>query len=280
MNCIFSVDVEDWFHILDLPSTPPIADWVSLPSHVERDFHVLLEMMESAGVRSTCFFLGWVAERFPQLVRAAEEAGHEIGSHGYGHQLVYQLTAQEFFDDIRRARDVIQQHSGAAVKGYRAPGFSFTTETPWVYEQLAKAGYQYSSSVFPASRGHGGIRDAEMDPYFVDDAPIAEFPISVVDKFGKRLCLFGGGYLRLFPGRIVRGAARRVLRSGRLVNFYIHPREINPHHPRLEMSRVRRFKTYVNLATTRGKLQRLFREFRFTTFEQQLEQLQNSSKSA
>ncbi len=272
MSCIFSVDVEDWFHILDLPSTPSIDRWNSLESHVEKDFFVLLDMMQKADVTSTCFFLGWVAERFPDLVKAAAEAGHEIGSHGYGHELVYELDAQAFRDDIQRAKDAIESACGRQVKGYRAPGFSFTAETPWVYEQLANAGYQYSSSVFPASRGHGGISDAEMDPFFTDEG-VAEFPISVVNKFGKRLCLFGGGYLRLFPGGMVRKAARGVLRSGRIVNFYIHPREINPSHPRLEMSRLRRFKTYVNLTTTEGKLSKLFHEFDFTTFEQELAKL-------
>ncbi len=276
MTCIFSIDVEDWFHILDLPTTPPIAQWDSLPSHVEHDFEVLLQMMADCGIRSTCFFLGWVADRFPHLVRRAAEAGHEIGSHGYGHQLVYQLSRTEFADDIRRAKEVIERHSDQPVLGYRAPGFSFTKETPWVYEELAVAGYRYSSSVFPAARGHGGIRDAQMDPYRVDETNIVEFPISVVDRFGKRLCLFGGGYLRLFPGGLVRAAARDVLSSGRLVNFYIHPREINPDHPRLEMSMPRRFKSYVNLKTTGKKLKSLFREFEFQTFSEQLEQLHDS----
>lgn len=280
MTCVFSIDVEDWFHILDLPTTPPMSSWDSLESHVEKDFQTLLEMMAGTGIRSTCFFLGWVADRFPHLVTAADNAGHEIASHGYCHRLVYELGRKEFSDDVRRSKELIEEIVGKEVRGFRAPGFSVTSETPWYYDELAAAGYRYSSSVFPAARGHGGIRDANLDPYVDPATKIVEFPITVIDKFGKRLCLFGGGYLRLFPIRFIRKAAKEVLQSRRMVNFYIHPREINPAHPRLEMSRMRRFKTYVNLATTQPKLKTLFTNFEFTTFAEYWEQTRDSIQPA
>lgn len=270
MKCIMSVDVEDWFHILDLPSTPVMEEWNTLPSHVEKDFRTLLELFDQADVRVTCFFLGWIAERFPHLVTEAVSAGHEIASHGYSHNLVFRQSADEFEADVMQARTVLEDVSGQQILGYRAPGFSLTTATPWYYSRLAAAGYSYSSSLFPGSRSHGGIHDAELSPFRNDagKTSIVEFPISIVKVCGQRICVFGGGYMRLSPYSLIRWGVRQVLNEHRPVVSYIHPREINPGHPRLPMSPIRRFKTYVNLSTTRRKLQRWLREFEFATFQE------------
>ena len=231
---IFSVDVEDWFHILDVPSVPTIDQWASLPSRVERNFSKLLDLFSEKNVQVTCFFLGWVAERFPHLVKEAADRGHEVASHGYGHRLVYELSRAEFYEDVRNARLLLEDISGVEVVGYRAPGFSTTDETPWFFDALAEAGYQYDSSVFPAQRGHGGMPQGRREPHRVgENDALLEVPITVADLLGKPTCFFGGGYLRLFPYWLIRKMAQQVLAEGRPVVFYIHPREIDPAHPRL-----------------------------------------------
>jgi polysaccharide deacetylase family protein (PEP-CTERM system associated) len=267
-NSIFSVDVEDWFHILDDPSVPTIDQWASLPSRVEKNFCRLLDIFSETDVQVTCFFLGWVAEQFPHLVKEAANRGHEVASHGYGHRLVYEQTRQEFYEDVCRARLLLEDISGVAVVGYRAPGFSTTAETPWFFHMLAEAGYQYDSSVFPAQRGHGGMPHGRRDPHQVsEENRLLEVPITVADLLGWPMCFFGGGYLRLFPYWLIRRMAHQVLAEGRPVVFYIHPREIDPDHPRLPMSRKRRFKCYVNLKVMESKIRRILEDFPVTTFK-------------
>jgi len=268
MKCIFSVDVEDWFHILDLQSTPDLTEWDSLPSRVERNFRKLLEMFGTARVHVTCFFLGWVAQKYPHLVREAQDLGHEVASHGYAHRLVYAMTPREFLEDAERAKKVTEDAAGREVMGYRAPGFSVTQDTPWFFDQLAEAGYRYDSSVFPATRGHGGLPGADRVPYSVRTGAgeVREFPITLTEILHVPVCLFGGGYLRLAPWALIKRGAARVLGEGRPVVFYLHPREIDPTHPRLEMDYQRRFKSYVNLGATGLKVKRILAEFEFTTF--------------
>jgi polysaccharide deacetylase family protein (PEP-CTERM system associated) len=264
---IFSVDVEDWFHLLDDPNVPTIDQWATLPSHVEKNFSKLLDIFGHENVHVTCFFLGWVAERFPHLVKEAAERGHEIASHGYGHRLVYEQSRTEFYEDVRRARLLLEDISGVEVVGYRAPGFSTTDETPWFFDALADAGYHYDSSVFPAERSHGGMPQGRREPHRVgENGALLEVPITVADLLGKPMCFFGGGYLRLFPYWLIRRMALQVLSEGRPVVFYIHPREIDPGHPRLPMNPKRRFKSYVNLETTEGKLRRILQDFPVTAF--------------
>ena len=264
---IFSVDVEDWFHILDIPRAPRIAEWNSLPSRVEKNFSRLLDIFSEKNVEVTCFFLGWIAERYPHLVKEAASRGHEIASHGYGHELVYEQSRQDFYDDVRRARLLLEDISSDAVVGYRAPGFSTTEETPWFFDALAEAGYHYDSSVFPAPRGHGGMRESQRTPHRMGNGDgILEVPITVTDLLGWPMCFCGGGYLRLFPYWLIHRMAERVLAEGRPVVFYVHPRELDPAHPRLPMGRVRHFKSYVNLETTETKIRRILQDFPVSTF--------------
>lgn len=265
---IFSVDVEDWFHILALPSAPDVAEWDRLPARVADNFLRLLDLFGRHGARVTCFFLGWVAERHPTLVREAHRRGHEIASHGYAHRLAFTMSPDEFRDDARRAREILEDVTGAPVIGYRAAGFSVTEKTPWFFTKLAEAGYRYDSSVFPAPRQHGGLDTDRFAPHRVETpaGPIVEFPITVARVLGRPFCFFGGGYLRLFPYAITRMMGERVLDEGRPVIFYVHPREIDPDHPRLPMGPVRRFKSYVGLRTTEPKVHRILEDFPLATF--------------
>jgi polysaccharide deacetylase family protein (PEP-CTERM system associated) len=276
MKCIFSVDVEDWFHILDVSSAPALADWSSMPSRVEKNFLRLLDIFSDAEVSVTCFFLGWVARRFPHLVQEAHRRGHEIASHGYSHQLAYKTAPDTFGEDALVSKRILEDTVGTRVRGYRAAGFSVTDNTEWYFEKLIEAGYRYDSSVFPASRGHGGIPNGHCDSYRVSSpsGDLLVFPISVKQVLGRPICFFGGGYLRLFPYPVIKRATTSVLAEGRPVTFYVHPREIDPDHPRLPMQIVRRFKSYFNLRTTEPKIRRLLADFEVTTFRDFISEFQ------
>jgi polysaccharide deacetylase family protein (PEP-CTERM system associated) len=265
---VFTVDVEEWFHILDVPSTPPLGQWDKLPSRVEASFRSMLDVFAEKQVRTTLFFLAWVAERYPHLVKEAVAGGHEVASHGYAHELVYRQDRATFLADITKAKHIIEQAAGAEVRGYRAPGFSVTRETPWFFDAVAEAGYKYDSSIFPGERGHGGLPGAEPVAHRIRTAhgDLVEFPISLSSLFGKPMYFFGGGYLRFFPYRMIRAKARQVLAEHRPVVFYLHPREVDPGHPRLRMSAKRRFMTYHNLPSTMPKMRRLFDDLPMTTF--------------
>lgn len=279
MKCVFSVDVEDWFHILDVPSSPDLAEWDSFPSRVERNFRLLLERFAQKQVSVTCFFLGWIAERFPSLVKEAASQGHEIASHGYAHKLTYQMSPQGFYEDAVRSKCILESIAGRAVWGYRSAGFSVTHNTDWFFDKLIEAGYLYDSSVFPAERGHGGMAGQRRAPFWITRpaGQLFEFPISVAEVAGRATCFFGGGYLRLFPYPVIRRMTRSVLGEGRPVIFYIHPREIDPDHPRLPMNWKRRFKSYVNLKSTMPKIESLLSEFPMTSFARLIDTSQTGS---
>ena len=266
--CVFSVDVEDWFHILDLPNTPKLEDWPSLQSDVVKNTRRMLAIFRQHDVRCTLFFLAWVAERWPDLVKEAVADGHEIASHGYAHELVYTISEQRFFDDIRRAKDIIEKAGGVEVLGYRCPGFSVTVETPWFFDRVREAGHRYDSSVWPGARGHGGLPGAKAVPHIITTkhGDLTEFPISMARAAGRPMYFFGGGYLRFFPYALIKRKVKEVLAENRPAIIYLHPREIDPQQPRLPMSRKRNFMTYVGLRTTEPKMHALFRDFTFTTF--------------
>lgn len=265
-RCVLSIDVEDWFHLLELPSVPPMAEWDQLPSRVERNFLRLLELAAEHNVRCTCFFVGWIARRYPHLVKAAVREGHEVASHGWAHQLASRMTPEEFYRDAALSKEVIEDISGYRVLGYRSAGFSLSMDNSWVFDELLRAGYIYDASVFPAARAHGGWRKACHAPHTIDRqlGTLVEFPMTIERLLGRPICFFGGGYLRLFPLSLIDTMTRRVLSQERPVIFYVHPREIDLEQPRLAMSRWRRFKTYVNLESTEVKLRHLLKSYEFS----------------
>jgi polysaccharide deacetylase family protein (PEP-CTERM system associated) len=271
---IFSIDVEDWFNLSGTGCEPPPSQWDRLESRVERNFRGLLALLAEGGSKATCFFLGYFAKRFPQLVREAVAAGHEIASHSYFHRLVYEQSPTEFYADARDTRMLLEDICGQPVRGFRAPAFSVTAQTPWFFDKLAEAGYRYDSSVFPAPHQTGGLATGRLGPHRVDTAcgPLAEFPITAVRVLGRPTCFFGGGYLRLFPYPLIRSMGRRALNDGRPAVFYVHPREIDPEQPRLPLSARRKFTCYVNLRSTRPKIQHILRDFKVTSFADYLSQ--------
>jgi polysaccharide deacetylase family protein (PEP-CTERM system associated) len=272
LESIFSIDVEDWFNLSGTGFEPPPSDWDQLESRVERNFRGLLELLAEGGGTATCFFVGYFAKRFPHLIREAMAAGHEIASHSYYHRLVYDMSPAKFYEDALAARKLLEDISGRPVRGFRAPAFSVTQRTPWFFDKLVEAGYQYDSSVFPARHQTGGLSTDKLAPHTIRTSAgtLAEFPITAVRMLGKPMCFFGGGYLRLFPYRVIRTTARRALREGRPVIIYVHPREIDPDQPRMPLSRSRKFTCYVNLRSTRPKIRHILRDFRVSSFDNYL----------
>ena len=268
-TCIFSVDVEDWFHLLFLPKPLPVEKWDSFPSRLDRNLKSLLDLLDAHNAKSTCFFLGWVGKKFPHLVKEAARRGHEVASHGYAHRLVFEMSPGEFYEDAVASKKILEDAAGIPVQGYRASAFSVTEKTPWFFDRLIEAGYRYDASVFPTRREGGGLKAGPLAPHAIqrNGKAIFEIPMSVAQILGRRVCFFGGGYLRFFPYFLIDRMSKKVLAEGRPVVFYLHPREIDPAHPRLPMSLRRRFKSYVNLKTVPYKLGRILTGFKVTTFE-------------
>lgn len=258
-----SFDIEDWFHIVEVEGLEA-QHWEVLTARhtlVERYTEQILQTCESAGAKGTFFVLGWIAERYPALVRRIADAGHELASHGHMHDRVGLLGPERFAEDLGRSIDAIGSASGVLVRGYRAPSFSITPGCEWAFDVLAEKGIHWDSSLFPAARGHGGY-PCPRQPHRVTapgGAIINELPMSVwspgIDSM--RVGFSGGGYLRLFPYSVLRRAMASEAAHGRGTVVYLHPRDFAADCPRWPMSLHRRFKCYVGLASTQQKLERL-----------------------
>ncbi|TYC90692.1 XrtA system polysaccharide deacetylase [Novosphingobium sp. BW1] len=260
-----SVDVEDWFQVGAFENVLARGDWDHLPMRVERNCDAVLDLFAQAGVTGTFFTLGWIAERAPTLMRRIAEAGHEMASHGWAHERVFRLGRKAFREDLARSRKVLEDVSGAAVRGYRAPSFSIDARTPWAYEVLAEAGYAYSSSVAPVVHDHYGWREAPRFAFYpLAGSDLLEIPVTTAEVGARRLAAGGGGFFRVLPYAFTRWAIRQVNAEGRPAVFYFHPWEIDPDQPRVEGAPLRsRVRHYTNLRRMAGKLQRLTAEFRW-----------------
>jgi len=261
-----TVDVEDYFHVSAFDRVLSRDDWPAQESRVEANTERLLALLAEHRVRATCFVLGWVAERWPGLVKTIAAGGHEVASHGYWHRLVYTQTPDEFRKDLRRARGVIEDASGLRVRGYRAPSFSITARSLWALDVLAEEGYDYDASIFPIRHDRYGLPTAPRHIFRVQCAAgdLLEAPGSTVRVAGLNLPMAGGGYFRLLPYAWTRWGIDRLNRVERQpAVFYLHPWEIDPHQPRLAAAALGRFRHYRNLDQTEVRLQRLLEEFRF-----------------
>lgn len=260
-------DIEEYFHAEAFAGVVRREDWPWLESRVVRTTERLLAVLAESGTIGTFFVLGWVAERTPELVRAIMAQGHEIACHGYGHRMITRQSRSEFADDICRAKDILEEAAGVDVIGYRAPTFSVVRETLWSLEVLAKAGFQYDSSIFPIVHDRYGIPDAERFPHKIalgSGREIAEFPLSTVRGPVGRFPVAGGGYFRLLPYGVTSWALRRLnQREERPGIVYLHPWEIDRDQPRLPVSRRVQFRHAVNTRSTESKLRRLLRDFQF-----------------
>jgi polysaccharide deacetylase family protein (PEP-CTERM system associated) len=257
-----TIDVEDYFQVSALAPHFPRSEWERVPCRVERNVDLILELLAEHEASATFFTLGWIAERYPDLVKRIAQAGHEIASHGYAHERASNQTQDAFFADIMLAKCVLEDIAGAAVTGYRAPSFSIGTGNLWAHDCIARAGYRYSSSVYPVRHDHYGMPDAPRFPYRIANGLI-EIPVSTVRWLGRNWPAGGGGYFRLLPYAVSRWQIAKVNRDdGRPAIFYFHPWEVDPGQPRIrEASAKTRFRHYINLDRTEGRLRHLLSDF-------------------
>lgn len=259
-----SVDVEDWFQVGAFEQVIDRASWDSLAVRVERNCELILDMFAEAEVQATFFTLGWVAKRYPALMRCIAAAGHELASHGWDHVRVFRMDQAGFALDLERSRKTIEDAAGVAVRGYRAPSFSIDRRTPWAYAALAEQGFTYSSSVAPIAHDHYGWREAPRFAFRpLPGSDLVEIPVTTARFAGRRLAAGGGGFFRVLPYDFSRWAIRQVnRRDGRPAVFYFHPWEIDPAQPRVSRAPLKsKLRHYTNLGGMVGKLRRLIGEF-------------------
>lgn len=260
-----TVDVEDYFQVAAFEKCIRREDWPRWPVRVEGNTRRVLELFARNDVHATFFVLGWVAERFPGLVRDIHAAGHEVASHGFGHERITNLTRGDFRDDIVRTKHLLEDVTGSAVSGYRAPSYSIGPGTLWAHDELREAGYRYSSSIVPIHHDLYGMPDAPRFPFFTSQSGLLEIPVTTARRWGRNWPCGGGGYFRLLPYALFKRGLRRVNRQERAAGvFYFHPWETDPEQPRVPgVTFKNQVRHYLNLKRTMPRLERLIGDFRF-----------------
>jgi len=262
----FTVDVEDYFHVAALAPAVPRDSWSSRECRVERNTERLLAVLAERNVSGTFFVLGWVAERYPQLVSRIAACGHEVACHGYSHQLIYEQTPAVFHEETARAKGLLEDALGQPVLGYRAASFSVIRSTLWALDTLIDLGFAYDSSIFPIRHDRYGIPDASAQPGPVT-APsgrtLVEFPMVPASVLGMKVPVCGGGYFRIFPYWLTRAGLKQINGRGHAFPFYLHPWEIDPDQPRITVGALSRFRHYTNLHRCEDRLRRVLAEFAF-----------------
>jgi polysaccharide deacetylase family protein (PEP-CTERM system associated) len=273
-----SVDVEDWFQVLNMANTIRRSDWDSFELRCVDASKRLLDLFARRDAKATFFCLGWIAERAPKLIAEIASAGHEIGSHGYDHQLLHDLGREGFRAELAQTNAILEAASGQRPRAFRACTWSVTAKTPWAIEELLSAGFEVDSSIYPVLHPDYGVRSAPSSPYRVLDGErsLVEIPPLCLDVLGRRLPVGGGGYLRLFPLALIRRGLRQQEQRGAPGCVYLHPWEVDPDQPRQPLGGLRGFRHYVNLRKTMAKLDRLLGDFRFTTVSAALGQFGES----
>jgi len=256
-----TVDFEDWYQGLEIPP----EQWGGYEDRLPGSAHRTLELFAEAGARATFFVLGLAAERHPELVRAIVDAGHEVGTHGWSHTLIYKQTPEVFRAEMERSIKLLEDLTGAPVTGHRAPFFSITKRSLWALDILAEFGVRYDSSVFPVQNYRYGIEHAPRWPHVmpISGGSMFEFPITTWKVLGKNVPIAGGAYFRIYPYGFSRLGIAEVNRAGHPATFYLHPWELDPEHPRIDLPRRIALTHYVNLKAMAPRLRRLLRDFRF-----------------
>ncbi|MBS0327162.1 MAG: DUF3473 domain-containing protein [Proteobacteria bacterium] len=259
-----SIDVEDYFQVSAFAPHVRRDDWDAMECRVERNIDRILELLSDAGAKATFFTLGWVAERYPELVRRIADGGHELASHGFAHQRATEQSADEFRADIALAKAILEDIGGREVRGYRAPSFSIGKTNPWAFDAISEAGYRYSSSLYPIRHDHYGVPDAPRFAHEVRPG-LLEVPAATVRLFSANWPAGGGGYFRLLPYAVSRWSLRRInARDGRPAMFYFHPWELDPEQPRIDGPGLKtRFRHYLNLHRMAPRIACLLRDFRW-----------------
>lgn len=259
-----TIDVEDYFQVSAFAPYIARSDWERRECRVERNVDRILAMLGERDTKATFFTLGWIAQRYPQLVRRIATQGHEVASHGYGHERASDLSQQAFSADIESAKNILEDLTGTPVTGYRAPSFSIGSANLWAFDCLARAGYRYSSSIYPIRHDHYGMPDSPRFVHRINDALI-EVPITTLRMFSRNLPSSGGGYFRLLPYAVSRWMLQRVNRQEReSAIFYFHPWEIDVGQPRIAgIDNKTRFRHYLNIGRMEARLARLLGDFRW-----------------
>lgn len=260
-----TIDVEDYFQVAAFEDIIDPRDWGSMEQRVERNTDKILQIINSHSVKATFFIVGWIAERFPHIVRQIQSEGHEIACHSYWHRKVYDLSPEEFREDTLKAKLTLESIIGQPVLGYRAPSYSITNQSLWALDILEELGFTYDSSIFPITHDNYGIPDAPRFKYVPPGKSLTEYPISTVRLFGRNLPASGGGYFRLFPYELSRRLFLHVNQKEKQpFMFYLHPWEIDPAQPRLKKAGAfSKFRHYTNLSSTYSRLEKMFSEFSF-----------------
>jgi polysaccharide deacetylase family protein (PEP-CTERM system associated) len=265
---ILTFDIEDWFHILDNPYTKGIEQWSNFESRIDQNMEIIFNLLEANNQKATFFVVGWMAEKHPEQIRKIVEKGHEIGSHTYLHQLVYKQSHKVFKDDLAKSINILEHCTGQKVKYFRAPGFSINRNTPWAFEALLENGISIDSSVFPASRAHGGFEEfGTAKPAIIEckGMQLKEFPINILPLLSKSIIFSGGGYFRLFPYQMI----RKFTEQSDYVMTYFHPRDFDANQPMVPgLSWSRKFKSYYGLKSTKRKLDSWLKDFSFLDVKQ------------
>lgn len=261
---VLTFDIEEWFHLLDNASTKSENEWLSFEVRIHKNVNRILEFLQANSLKATFFVVGWIAEKYPEVVNSIHDKGYEIGSHTHLHQLMYEQSPEQVREDLKKSIDVLQQITGEKIISFRAPGFSITEQNKWVFEILIEEGIEFDSSVFPAGRAHGGMpsfKEAQPSILEINGKRIKEFPINTTSIFGQPFIFSGGGYFRLAPYQFVKAATKK----SPYVMTYFHPRDFDPGQPIIqELSLSRKFKSYVGLKSCMPKLQKWVDDFEFT----------------
>jgi len=264
---ILTIDLEDWFHILANDATASPAQWEKFESRIERNADWILDQLAQHQCRATFFCLGWIAQRHPALVKKISRQGHEVASHSMNHQLVYSQSPLEFKADLQECLHLLEDITGTRIKTYRAPGFSVSEKTNWVFDILIESGIENDCSVFPANRNHGGYRNfLSSEPCIIsmNGRQLKEFPVSLSHFAGKGFVYSGGGYFRLLPYPLI----KKLMRRQAYVMTYFHPRDFDEGQPVLEsLTAKRRLMSYVGLQRAKKKFGQLLIDFEFTNVE-------------
>ncbi len=276
---VFSVDLEEYFQVQAFDGVVGRDEWSLIPSRVQASTERILDLLDAAGATATFFTLGWIADRHPGLVRQIADRGHEIASHGYGHELLTRMGADEFRQDLRRSRQALENAVGRPVLGYRAPTFSLVPETAWAFDVLIEEGFEYDSSMFPIRRRGYGFPGANPDVHTLirPAGRLLEIPMTTTVVAGLRLPAAGGGWFRQLPYGLTRSGFRQCAREGRTGMFYIHPWELDPEQPRMPVPLLQRVRHYRGLHRMEDRLARLLREFRFTSVRERFFEARSSA---
>lgn len=259
-----TIDVEDYFQVSAFASHISKESWPLLPCRVEKNIDCILSLLDQSGIKATFFTLGWIAERYPEMVKRIVNEGHELASHGYSHLRASEQTASEFHDDVTRSKALLEQISGQIVLGYRAPSFSIGVNNLWALDALSDAGYKYSSSIYPIKHDHYGMPDAPRFAFYPNgNDGLLELPITTLRIMQRNFPAGGGGYFRLFPYQVSRWLIKQVNEQDQQsAIFYFHPWELDPDQPRQKNIGFKtRFRHYVNLSRTENRLKALTKDF-------------------